>query len=482
MKSKIFPLSLLKFIKQKKLVLVFVLLIFIPSLFTYFSGDDWSHLRLAQIDSFSSFVNFFSFKTNPQTAAFYRPLSTQVFFFIFQSIFGLKSFFYHLFVLTAFIYSLYLLYSLCLVLFKNNKFIANVSLLIYAFSATNFTRLYFLSAFQEVAMIIFVLLSFIYFLKNKKTSVLSLLFFVLALMSKETAVVLPAIVLTYSLVFTKKNSLKEVLKKHLPFWLISITYLLLRFFVFKLPVGDSYIFSFLPSKILNTLLWYVLWSFGTPELLVDYVSSGLRPLPRLFTDYPIWSYIMILGTLISVSVSGYVFFKNLRKFTKEHFFSLFIFLVSISPLLVLPFHKFTLELGLPLVGFSIFIALLLKNHPKVSKIFLFTFILFNLSTNYLTYTRHYSVQRSKTAKKIHQYFQSEYPKYPKDSYLEFINDTADYGALWGSSKQIAHTTSHSDMFKVIYNDHSIKVFFEDIKEDRPLGKQPIKISTKKFFK
>ncbi len=476
MESKVFPLSITKFIKQNKLVLALAILIFLPSLFTFFSGDDWSHLRLSQINSFPEFINFFSFSKNPQTASFYRPLPTQVFFFAFFRLFTFHSFFYHLFVMASFLYSLYLLYSFSF-LFSQKQAVAKISLLIYALSATNFTRLYFLSAFQEVSLVIFVLLSLIYFIHSKKTT-LSLLFFILALMSKETAIILPLILLTYSLLFRKKISLK----KHYLFWLISLFYLALRFFLFRLPVGDSYIWNFSPRSILNTLFWYLLWSLGTPELLVDYISSGLMPLPRLFTDYPIWSYVILFTTVLSIIFAIYIFIRSLKQFNRQHLFSILIFLFSISPLLPLPWHKFTLELGLPLVGFSLFIALILINQSKNLKIFLTIFISLNLFTNCLTYTRHYSVQRSKLSLRIYQFLLNNYPNYPQDSYFEFINDTSNYGSAWGSSKQISHITSSSDMFQVIYNNHQIEVFFADTPAQRPIDKKPINISTKQFFR
>ncbi|MBU1457621.1 hypothetical protein KJ845_02845, partial [Patescibacteria group bacterium] len=212
-------------------------------------------------------------------------------------------------------------------------------------------------------------------------------------------------------------------------------------------------------------------------------SSGLKPIPRLFTDYPTWSYIMLTGTVTLVSYTGYIFAKTLRSLNKKHLFSALLFLVSISPLLLLPWHKFTLELGLPLVGFSMFVSLLLVAHKKDLKTFLVLFIIFNLLTNYLTYTRHYSVGRSKISTQISEFLKNNYPTYPEDSYFEFINDTQDYGATWGSSKQISHTISSSDMFKVFYNNHTIQVFFEDDTEaERPTDKKQIKISTKQFFK
>ncbi|MEK7066428.1 MAG: hypothetical protein AAB965_02540, partial [Patescibacteria group bacterium] len=243
----------------------------------FFSSDDWFHLRISDIHSLQEFLNFFSFANTDQSASFYRPLSTQVFFYFFHTIFGLNSLPYYLFGILLFTLILFLLYK-----FTNSL----VTTLIYAVSVTNFTRLFFLSAYQELFLVFFSLLTLILY-KSKKY-LPALFCFVLSLLSKETAVVLPVLLLVLSL-FEKKVSFRK-LAPH--FFLLAI-YLYLRLFIFKGSVGDSYIWDFSPPKALNTFFWYTLWSFGAPELLVDYVGSGLKILPRFFTDYPIWSYIIL---------------------------------------------------------------------------------------------------------------------------------------------------------------------------------------------
>jgi len=132
--------------KINKVILPLILILFTPSLFNFFSADDWFHLRLAQISSITEFLSFFSFSATAQSASFYRPLSTQVFFFIFHSLFGLNAFFYYLFGLLLFVLILLQLKNLVLVLFP--KISPITTIVIYGFSVTNFTRLYFLSAYQ----------------------------------------------------------------------------------------------------------------------------------------------------------------------------------------------------------------------------------------------------------------------------------------------------------------------------------------------
>src|SRR3989344_5940675 len=266
--------------------------IFFPSAFVFFSADDWFHLRVSQISSIPEFLNFFSFAKSGQSIAFYRPLPTQVFFYIFQKLFGLN----------CFGYSLYLVNKLATKLLNSDRK-ALLATLIYGVSVSNFTRLYFLSAFQEVALVIFSLLMIINYLEEKKKK--SLLFFLLALLSKETAVILPVI-----LIFIDWSQKKVNFSKLIPFGIILLPYLYLRLFLFGEAVGETYIWNFSLLKAANNLMWYDLWSVGAPELLVDYIGSGLRPIPRFFTDLPLWGPV-ILGFLIANIIPlGLLFLKK----------------------------------------------------------------------------------------------------------------------------------------------------------------------------
>lgn len=71
-----------KYLKANLLFVIigFCIIIFLPVVGNFFSGDDWFHLRVAQINNIGEFLNFFSFFKTDQSIAFYRPLSTQVFF------------------------------------------------------------------------------------------------------------------------------------------------------------------------------------------------------------------------------------------------------------------------------------------------------------------------------------------------------------------------------------------------------------------
>ncbi len=451
-----------------------------PALGNFFSADDWFHLRVTQIDTFQHFLNFFSFSQTSQSASFYRPLSTQVFFYTFQSIFGLNAIAYYLFGLILFVYILYLVKKLSEAYLPST--IHNLPSIIYGLSVSNFTRVYFVSAFQELFLVVFSLLTLLNF-KSKPR--LSLLFFVLALMSKETAIVLP--VLIFLLNIKDKKLLVSTIYDLRSAILISVVYLYFRLFHFGLAVGDSYLWDFSPVKAANTLMWYVLWSAGAPELLVDYIGSGLRPIPRFFADYPSWWQFIVFPLLFLVSASFFMLLKSIKNLNSNFWIFVLFFVISLSPVLFLPSHKFGLELGLPLVGFAISLAVLLTVTCKFNTLsfcFFVLFIFYNLSMNYLTYTRHYSVSRGQISKKVYEYFSQNYPTLPDYQYFEFINDAEDKGDLWGQSKQISQSLSGSDFFRVFYHLPVYMVYYHDMDDERPslLGFTTIELSTQKFLR
>jgi hypothetical protein len=265
-----------------------------------------------------------------------------------------------------------------------------------------------------------------------------------------------------------------------------------RLFHFGLAAGDSYIWNFSPAKTVNTLMWYVLWSFGAPELLVDYVGSGLKLVPRFFTDYVYWWRIIIFPlfiTLLSAVVLGFkkLYYHYQEKDLSPSVISLLklkaFFLITLLPVLFLPSHKFTLELGLPLVGFSLIIAWLLPKKFNILSFCFFVFFIFlNLSMNYLTYTRHYSVSRGEISKKVYGYFNVRSAKYPEGCYFQFKNDYKNNGEIWGQSKQISQSLSGSEFFKVYYGNNSAEVFYEDNKNKLPVDKKELPLSTAMFLK
>lgn len=446
-------------------------ILWLPSVLNFFSSDDWFHLRISQIESFRQFFNFFSFFPNPQSASFYRPLPTQIFFFVFQILFGLNAWPYHVFVLLCFGYSIYLVYKFSLTLLKTENGSILVAL-IYGISTSNFTRIYFLSAFQEILLVIFSLLCLINF---KKSLTKSLIFFIFALLSKETAVVIPLLLLVLNF-----GNMKKSLTKFLTFLIILLPYLYFRFVVFGLAVGDSYLWNFSPLKAINTLMWYILWSFGGPELLVDYIGSWLIPIARFYTDLPVWWPYIVFPLMALLVTTFILFIKKIGSINKIYIYTL-LFLIPLLPVIFLPQHKFPLELGLPMVGFSLCIVYLLPASKIFRNVFLALFISYNIAMMVLTYPRHYSVGRAIISQKVYLFFNRYYKDYPRGKYFEFVNDGLPYSGIFGQSRQISQALSGSDFFKDFYHNPGIKVYYEDTQEEKPGIFTPIKLQSSQFI-
>jgi len=194
----------------KYLLLIFLIsfILYSPSLFGYYTNDDFFLLKISQANSLGEFANFFNLTTGPDGLGMYRPLTTQAFYFLGWRLFSLNPIGLHIISFLIFFGVIYLVFSLVLELSKNEK-ISLLAAFLYATSATHFGHLYYLATFQELGLTFFFIISvilFIQFLNTKKLPlyILSLTTFVLSLLSKETAVVLPACLLLVYM-FIKQN-------------------------------------------------------------------------------------------------------------------------------------------------------------------------------------------------------------------------------------------------------------------------------------
>ncbi|PIU03859.1 hypothetical protein COT44_01080 [Candidatus Shapirobacteria bacterium CG08_land_8_20_14_0_20_39_18] len=147
------------------LIFIVAILLYHPLFSLFFFQDDFFHLKMAQANTVSDFINFFSFK-NSYSYAFYRPLTTQVFLFMTKSIFGYQPFYYHLIAFIVFCANIFLIYKIVLFILKNNNFSVIVSLL-YALSSANMTTLSYISAFEEIGMAFFFFLTILFYLQKR---------------------------------------------------------------------------------------------------------------------------------------------------------------------------------------------------------------------------------------------------------------------------------------------------------------------------
>lgn len=470
--------------KKAILIVILAVALSLPSLNTYFSGDDFFHLKISQMNNLGDFFSFFSFDKNNQSASFYRPLTTQVFFSFGQKLFGLNPVGYHLFSLITFAVVLLLVYLLAKKITKKEN-IALLALFFYAFSTSHFTPLYYLSAFQELGMAAFYFAGLIFWTKYLESNRLKYLLFTIllfagSLLSKEMAVTFPLLA-GVILLYKKKQKLFLPL---LSLVLIDIFYLALRLGRFGWVAGDSYVWDISP-QIINTVSWYLAWSIGFPEMFLDFIGPKLSISNKLLLYYN-WQTKVILSSILAFVLLCILAIirtkKNLvRSLVSDSFFFLSCFIIALIPVIFLPWHKFPLELTIPLFGVSLFLGNLFSKH---SRLFVFLagalFLVLNLASYVLTYQNHWVIRRGEVARKVNNYFQEKYPFFPLGKEIYFYNNSAFITAGWGASKHIWISISGSDALNVFYQDNLIKVSYEDIDGPKS-GDNLIRLGSKDFL-
>lgn len=393
----------------------------------------------------------------------YRPLTSQFYFLVLRSVFGLQAGWWYA-------VSILLTGVLLFVVWKwlnameFSPRVQVVAQLIFAFSATHFYRISYLSAVQEIVMALFAM-SALYFSLRKK-SIVVLLLFLLALLSKETAVMfLPLLVL--QMWYRREWNLKEVFHVGLLF----VSYMLLRFGVYGVDRvgGEHYAWVFSPSKVVHTGIWYVLWSLGLPELTINYVGSGFRLLPHFWSDFPefgrpvIGTFLLTLSSFVAASLGGA--YKRVQKkdveWAKSLFFAGAFMVFGLLPVLFLPDHKFPLGQTLGLLGMALLFGFLFEKAKRfLVFLALSSFVLANLVTVAFAYQRHYAIARSKIAQKVFTLLSSRKDEFSDSKGVYFLNDPRATHPIWGSSKQIDQAINSEHFSQVVFG-KVVPMKFED---------------------
>lgn len=444
--------------------LIVSLLMFTPSINGFFTNDEFFLLKIAKISSLKEFLNFFNPVMDYAGLGAYRPLTLRVYYFLSVNFFGTNPLPLRIISFVTFYMDVFLVGYLANLLIKNIK-IAYLTAFLYAVSVTHFGHLYYTGAFQELLMSLFFLASVIFFAKYEidfkkkgviKNLMFSFLFFILSLMSKEAAVVLPGTLLAVHLYLraTKRTKItfRQLTLSLLPFAVLLGTYLFLHFRYFGLVQGDSYIWDFSLKKAVNTTVWYSLWSLNLPETLVDFVGPGIHLNPNLMKY---WSAEMIpifvlfaIQTLIIV----YALIKSFKSSIINHkslfLFSILWFILTILPVVFLPLHKFTYYLTLPLFG-VVFLLSYIIHDSKFKILYCLVWVALSIFSLHLTKETNWITKGSETAKNVYTYI-SENKNSLKGKTITFIDTSADKGLPWSPTGTLKIVLADQNFFEVFY--------------------------------
>ena len=321
--------------------------------------------------------------------ASYRPVATLSYYLIY-SIGELNATYYHLFSVLLHAINVILVYLLANKIIKS-RYSALIAGLLFACHPALTEAVDAISYNEDLLAAAFFFLAFICYTGLNsgevkscvKVYVLSLIFFLLALLSKEMAITLPAVIILYDLVirdadgrsFSLKSFLRTI-KDRIYFYAgylaVGLFYLYLRFGVFYHP-GESIkpFYGRLVERIiyLPAHIFSFIKLAGFPaDLNADYVFAY----PGGFFET---NNLIGLAAVSGLVGAGFVIYKK----SKAVFFGLWWFLLTLSPVynLIPLFNPFADRyLYIPLVGFCVVVAVVLNDFlkPRLSRPRAFTMI------------------------------------------------------------------------------------------------------------
>lgn len=350
------------------LIIVFIFIIYLP---TAFYGITRADDNVLVVDSYqfdrniSNIPRAFTediYRTPDHGGSFYRPILRLSF--MIDAQFGENNviFVSHFSNILLHIISVCLLFYL-LLMFAVTKNVALVLSLIFAIHPLTAHTVSWIPGRNDSLLAINVLGSVIFFLdflkrQKRKSYIFHLLFFVLALLTKETAIVLPAIYCIYLIIFHNIEQIKNNYKKYLLyiciwgeilfFWFIA------RYAVLQHFLGNNN-YDIFSSIYHNALLLL-------PILGKIFLPFNLSTVPVLTDMHLIYGLMSLVSLILYFSLS-----KN--KKPKLILFGISWFLLFILPTFTQPITSFyENRLYVPMFGF-IFIIIGLGQIESVTKFF-----------------------------------------------------------------------------------------------------------------
>lgn len=422
--------------------------LFYRSFSVFFAQDDFFIFSIVNAASLKDYLNFFVPRADTTN---YRPLCLQTYYLIFYQLFGLNTFYYHLFPLILHAVNGVLVFKL-LRLFLKKTFPAVLAAFLFVVSWTHFYSLNWVVCNCNGASLFFILLYFLTFLVSGTNRLfIPEIMFIGALFSNETAVAAP-LLLSIILVFLKKIDKTSVPRVVLHFTLV-ILYIFYRFVLHAAPTANTYTVG-LSIKSFKNLGLFLLWLFNASEEMVVHLKFRLF----FFTDawffkqFPVYGPILCVFLSITVFFLLYAFLRERKKLSWQIIiFGAAWFIVGIMPVLFIPNRVYPYYPYLSQIGFWIILAhLITTRFSLINIIFLLLYVATNIFTLRVTYQSHWLPQESLQTKYYLQKFKKlEIPKNTKDILIPIKNRQARNGLMDGKA------------FNVVLNNYKINFYLEE---------------------
>lgn len=324
---------------------------------------------------------------------FYRPLQTISYIFNYH-FWQLDPFGYHL---TNIILQIAVSFLVFLLAFNllGNLAVSLAAGIIFCVNPLHTEAVGYISGRAEMLMGIFVILSLLFFIRSQKDDsrntglfyLLSLISFILALLSKEVCVVFPLIIGGYMFYFLRAKLNKRVFIKNIfPFVALTLVYLFLRLSLIN--------FTTLRPPSLTNVAWFIRLSV-LPKIIFTYFKLLILP-TGLHMSRELVRPISIIGILVAVFLLGIIIFacrhylKYRPKFKVASFMLLWFLVFFIPQSGIFPINSFVAEhfIYLSSISFSLLLVYLLQKALK-KEVFILTVSLICIFYIMLTAGRNY---------------------------------------------------------------------------------------------
>ncbi len=365
-------------------------IIFWQTLSLYFVQDDFLFLVAAKEGSLQNALSFILPRSD---VVWYRPLSSQYFFFFCMRLFGANPWFYHAVMLLTHAINIVLVFRLSNLLTKNRK-TAILASLLYALSANHFITLSWSATYSFILGPTFMLLTLICFFSNMPRR--ALLFFGLGLLSSEIVVSTIIPLIYWEVAHKKSCNLKALLQTLGPYVFFIGVLVVVRKILFPVSFVDAYQLVF-SSGIISLFRFYLIRTIGLPMLIKN---SGAET-NTIIT--------LLLGLLFTIGIVVCILQRGIKKiFYLEQIhvepaiiLSLCMYLSSLLPFLFLPNHYSPHYLTFAMVGVSLFFSVLLSSYPRIIQFALVAcFVSLQFLSVQITYNTHWIVSRAHLAQKL----------------------------------------------------------------------------------
>ncbi|MCK5506469.1 MAG: tetratricopeptide repeat protein, partial [Thermodesulfovibrionia bacterium] len=307
---------------------------------------------------------------------------------------GLKPFGYHAVNIALHILSTCLVFALSLRL-TGHKWISFAGAFFFLIHPVHTEVIDGITFREDLLVTVFYLLSFICFIRavtSARTSgkavqyLLSLLLYLLSLLSKEMAVTLPAMLFLYLMIFEGEDArIGKIVKLFTPFIAITILYLhWITSTYSSLPTPPSYPGQQLIYSLLNipAMLTYYIRAFLLPMNLSP--DPAFKVLTSL-SDFKLFLSFLFIGVIFFIT------FKGRKKSPVLTFFIVWFFITLLPVLQIIPTFNIVAErfLYLPSVGLSIIAGISLRPfirermHLLILSVIIFSLSLLTIERNHI---------------------------------------------------------------------------------------------------